>query len=343
MKILAIDTSCDETAVAVTEGRRILSNELFSQIQMHTDYGGVMPQIARRAHEEHIDAVVEKALKKAHMTMDDIDAVAVTFGPGLAIALGVGIDKAKELAQKHNKKLIAVNHMEGHIYSCFAQNSKGNPSEEMQFPYIVLLVSGSHTELVLFSDHCTYVVIGSTVDDAAGEALDKAARLIVDDMVYPGGPLIEQLAEKGDHNTYDFPRPMQYSKDLHFSYSGLKTSLRYVVEKMSTKERIGAMHNLAASFQAAAFDALMIKLEKACKQYGVWNVAVGGGVSANMLLRKKVRDLVTKNGGNVYFPTGKKLFGDNAGMIGIAGHFHAEKGDFVEDFETLQRVARPRL
>lgn len=343
MKILAIDTSCDETAVAVTEGRRILSNELFSQIHMHTEYGGVMPQVARRAHEEHIDAVVEKALKKAHVTMDDIDAVAVTFGPGLAIALGVGIDKAKVLAQKYSKKLIAVNHMEGHIYSCFAQNSQGNPSEEMTFPYIVLLVSGSHTELVLFSDHCTYEMVGSTVDDAVGEALDKAARLIVDDMVYPGGPLIEELAQKGDPKAYDFPRPMQYSKDLHFSYSGLKTSLRYVVEKMSVKERVGAMNNLAASFQAAAFDALLIKLEKACKQYGIWNVAVGGGVSANLLLRKKVRGLVTKNGGNVYFPTGKKLFGDNAGMIGIAAHFHAEKGDFVEDFEKLQRVARPRL
>lgn len=343
MKILAIDTSCDETAVAVTEGRRIFSNELFSQIQLHAEYGGVMPQIARRAHEEHIDAVVEKALKKARVTMQDIDAVAVTYGPGLAIALGVGIDKAKELAHKHHKKLIALNHMEGHIYSCFAQNSQGNPSEHMVFPYIVLLASGSHTELVIFSDHCTYTVIGATVDDAVGEALDKAARLIVDDMVYPGGPLIEKLAEKGDPNAYDFPRPMQHSKDLHFSYSGLKTSLRNVVEKMTAPERVAEMHNLAASFQMAAFDALLIKLEKACRHYGIWNVALGGGVSANALLRKKVRALVSKNRGAAHFPTSKKLYGDNAGMIGIAAHFHAEKGDFIEDFDALQRVARPRL
>ena len=343
MKILAIDTSCDETAAAVTEGRKILSNELFSQIQLHKEYGGVMPQLARRAHEEHIDEVIELALQKAHVTMNDIDAIAVTFGPGLAIALGVGIDAAKDLATKHTKKLIAVNHMEGHIYSCFAQNSKGNPAVDMNFPYIVALVSGAHTELVLFSDQCTYSIIGRTLDDALGEALDKAARLIVDEALYPGGPVIEELAKKGNPTAYSFPRPMQYSKDLDFSYSGLKTSLRYMIRSMSEQERIGSMHDLAASFQAAAFDALLIKLEKAMVQQNIFNVAVGGGVIANMLLRKEIQKLVHRYKGTVHFPTSKKVYGDNAGMIGIAAYFHAQKGDYVKDISLLERSARVQL
>ena len=233
--------------------------------------------------------------------------------------------------------------MEGHIYSCFAQNSGGNPMRKIEFPYLALLVSGSHTEIVLFTDHCTYSVIGSTCDDAVGEALDKAARLIVDEMVYPGGPVIERLALTGNAQAYDFPRPMQYSKDLNFSYSGLKTSLRNVVRSMNQSQRIAAMHNLAASFQEAAFDALCIKLHKAIDIYKINRVVVGGGVAANMLLRKKIRHLLRQKNGKVYFPTSKKMYGDNAAMIGIAAYYHTENGSYVYDMEKLERIARVSL
>ncbi len=343
MKILAIDTSCDETSAAVTDGRKILSNTLYSQIQLHAEYGGVMPQIARRAHEEHIDEVIERALKNARTSIENIDAIAVTYGPGLAIALGVGIEKAQDLAKKHEKKLIAVNHMEGHIYSCFAQNSAGNPDHQIVFPYLAVLVSGSHTEIVLFTDHITYKVVGSTLDDAVGEALDKAARLIIDDMVYPGGPVIERLALTGNPEAFSFPRPMQYSQDLNFSYSGLKTSLRNVVRSMTTAERVTAIHDLSASFQEAAFDAAIIKVEKAIVLHSIKNIVVGGGVAANALLRKKMKDLVSKYGGTVHFPVSKELYGDNAAMIGVAAYYHAQKQDFVEDIDSLERVARASL
>ncbi len=341
--ILAIDTSCDETSVAVTDGRKTLSNEMYSQVLEHKKWGGVLPLLAKRAHEERIDEVLERALKKARVTMDEIDAIAVTFGPGLAIALGVGIDKAKDLSSKYMKKLIAVNHMEGHIYSCFVQNSKGKPSFPIEFPYLAVLISGSHTELVIFKDHLIYEVIGETLDDAAGEALDKGARMIMNEHFYPGGPVIEKLALGGSKDAFRFPRPMKNSKDLNFSYSGLKTSLLYLLRDMSDEERVKRMPDLAASFQEAVFQSIFIKLEKAMDQYGLNRVIVGGGVSANDYLRKTMRELVAQRGGTVLFPPEKKLNGDNAAMIGVAAHFRMEQGFFVENEEDLKREARAHL
>jgi N6-L-threonylcarbamoyladenine synthase len=323
--ILAIDTSCDETSASVTDGRKALSNELYSQVLEHEKWGGVMPLLAKRAHEERIDGVIERALKKAHVTVDDVDAIAVTYGPGLAIALGVGINKAKELAEKHNKRLIAVNHMEGHIYSCFVQNSKGNPDFPFEFPYLAVLVSGSHTELVLFKDHLNYEVIGETLDDAAGEALDKGARMILNEHFYPGGPVIEKLARSGNKKAFPFPRPMMNSKDLHFSYSGLKTSLLYLLKTMTNKERIEKINDLAASYQEAVFQSIFIKLERAMDQYSINRIIVGGGVSANEYLRKCVRQIVHEKGGLALFPADKKLNGDNAAMIGVAAFYKAQK------------------
>ena len=217
MKILAIDTSCDETSVAVTDGRRVLSNVIYSQILIHKKWGGVVPSLAKRAHEERIDLVINESLKKVNLDpvsnsfppvlattarrrdpflfatqINKLDYVAVTQGPGLAVALEVGIRKAKELAEKYKKKLIAINHLEGHIYSPFVQNSRGNPDREFNFPYLVLIISGGHTEFVIFKNHLKYEVIGSTLDDAAGEALDKAAKLL--GLGYPGGAVIERLA-----------------------------------------------------------------------------------------------------------------------------------------------------
>ncbi len=339
MKILSIDTSCDETSVAVTEGQKILANKIYSQVLIHKKWGGVVPDLAKRAHEEHIDIVVNEVFKKVEQSK--IDAFAVTYGPGLAIALEVGILKAKELSTLYKKPLIAVNHMEGHIYSCFAQNSAGNPKSEFKFPYIALLISGGHTELVLFKDHGIYEILGQTVDDAAGEALDKAAKLI--GLGYPGGAVIETLALKGNKTFLKFPRPMKGSKDLNFSFSGLKTSFYYYYRELSDKDKTSQLYDLAASYQEAVFDSILHKLQKAIVQTGVSSLVVGGGVGANKYLRDRIRELAKKHSGSVRFPAYKYLYGDNAAMIGIAAHFKALKGDYVNDLTSLHRVPRLSL
>lgn len=342
MKILAIDTSCDETSVAVTSGRKILSNVMFSQIEIHKEWGGVVPNLAKWAHVERIDGIVQKSLDTAGLTMSEIDAIAVTYGPGLSVALGVGIAKAVELAKKYNKKIIPVNHMEGHIYSCFAQNATDESEMPIDFPYLVLLVSGKHTDLVLLKDHISYEILGKTLDDASGEALDKGARLILNSQIYPGGIIIEKMARSGDPKFINFPRPMIRSKDLLFSFSGLKTALFYQIRKMSDKERKLHENDLAASYQEAIFDSLIVKLKKAVKVTGVKNIVVGGGVAANQLLRSKIQELVDKNDGTVLFPH-KGLYGDNAAMIGIAGYYKAKKGMFAKNIDRIDRVPRASL
>ncbi len=389
MKILAIETSADETAAAVTDGRKVLSNVIFSQISTHTKWGGIYPALAKRAHEERIDWVVEECLRKlarsqnllaselvsrrtsgpvapsssleskgslrrsltqtstrgvnlSSLLLNSIDYIAVTYGPGLAVALEVGIKKAKELAQQYNKKLIAVNHLEGHIYSSFIQNSKGNPRRDFHFPYLVLIVSGGHTEIVLWKDHLKYEILGETRDDAAGEALDKATKML--GLGYPGGPVIERLAsEVGNKDFYNFPRPMIKSKNLDFSFSGLKTSFYYFTSKMTEKERTSKIRELASSFQIAIFDTIVIKIDMAIKQTGINRLVVGGGVIANLYLRKLLRNLVSKHKGQVYFPPYKYLTGDNAAMIGVVAFYKAEKEMFIENIERLDRVPRLSL
>ncbi len=341
MKILAIETSADETAAAVTDGRRVLSNVIYSQILTHAKWGGIYPALAKRAHEEKIDPVVNKAVEKINIK-NDIDYIAVTYGPGLAIALEVGIKKAKELATKYNKKIIAVNHLEGHIYSCFVQNRNGNPNYEFEFPYLAFIISGGHTEIVLFKDHCTYEILGETLDDAAGEALDKAAKML--GLGYPGGPVIEQLAKQaGNKDYYGFPRPMLKSNNLDFSFSGLKTSFFYYLKKISEKEKIKNLKQLASSYQEAAFETLEKKLEFAIKKTGINRIVVGGGVSANQYLRAKLRSLLRKHKGSVLFPPFKYLTGDNAIMIGVAAYYKAQKNQFVGTIEELDRVPRLSL
>ena len=386
MKILAIDTSCDETAAAITDGRRVLSNVIYSQVLLHKKWGGVVPSIAKRAHEERIDFVVENALSNfrrstkilsrlnsslvekglvKHLVsknfvsrlFEEIDAIAVTQGPGLAVALEVGIKKAKELAKKYQKKLIAVNHLEGHIYSAFVQNSQGNPKRDFKFPYLALIISGGHTEFVVFKNHLEYQVIGETLDDAAGEALDKAAKLL--GLGYPGGPVLERLAKEVENKDFhNFPRPMLKSNDLNFSFSGLKTSFYYFLKSNDfvsrfrrdqtgspirsgmTKESKFNLRQLASSFQEAVFDTLIKKTEKAIKQTGINRLVVGGGVIANFHLRQLFRKLVGKHHGEVLFPTYKYLTGDNAAMIGVVAGYKAEKDLFVKNIDELDRIPR---
>jgi len=340
MNILAIDTSCDETAAAITQGRRILSNVVYSQVLLHKQWGGVMPSLAKRAHEERIDSIVALAIKKSHIPWEEIDVVAVTQGPGLAIALGVGILTAQQLAQKYDKPLIGINHLEGHLYSVFAQNSTGKPRREIIFPLLGMIISGGHTEFVLWKDYLTYELLGATVDDAAGEALDKAGKLL--GLGYPAGAVIERLAETVSHeDRYTFPRPMKYSKDLNFSFSGLKTSFYYYLKTISEEEKNTNIAFLASSFQEAVFDIILYKAEQAMQKTGVKRLVIGGGVSANRYLRKRFRTLVKKHEGTVYFPSIKSLTGDNAAMIGIAAWKKAE-GRFFSNSD-IQREPRMKI
>jgi N6-L-threonylcarbamoyladenine synthase len=341
MIILSIDTSCDETAAAITDDRRVLSNVIYSQVLLHKKWGGVVPSIAKRAHEERINFVVEETFRrvgnKNFCSLQNIDAIAVTQGPGLAVALEVGIKKAKEIAKKYQKKLMSINHLEGHIYSAFVQNGQGNPKRDFKFPYLALIISGGHTEFAVFKNHLEYRVIGSTLDDAAGEALDKAAKLL--GLGYPGGPVIERLAKEVDNQDFHhFPRPMLKSNNLNFSFSGLKTSFYYFLKK--NPNQTSKVKLLASSFQEAVFDTLIKKTEKAIKQTGINRLIIGGGVIANMRLKKLMKDLVKKYQGEVLFPSYKYLTGDNAAMIGVVAGFKAKKGLFVKDIDELDRLPR---
>ncbi len=323
MKILSIDTSCDETAVSVTEDTKILSNIIWSQASAHAKFGGVMPSLAQRMHEERIGWVIKKALGKFDIARD-IDVVAVTIGPGLSIALGVGINKAKELAKKYNKKLIAVNHLEGHTLSSFA-----NRKVDLKFPSIGLVVSGGNTILVKINKIGTYETLAQTTDDALGEALDKGARML--GLGYPGGAILEKMARLGNSKVYKLPIPIAgQEKRKIFTYSGLKTALSRLVEseKPLTKEKI---YNLAATFQDAAFEHLIrvIKFIIRNSEFQVEDFLVGGGVAANVQLRTRLRRLGNEFNIKIHFPYSNKLYGDNAAMIGVAAFFKADRKEFI--------------
>lgn len=322
MKILAIETSCDETCAAVVEGTKILSNVVYSQVDLHKEFGGVVPSIAKRAHEEKIDWVINKAL------VTDVDAIAVTVGPGLAIALEVGIRHAKELAKKLGKPLIAVNHIEGHVLSGL--------TSEVRFPAMALVVSGGHTELILIEEIGKYKILAETMDDALGEALDKAARML--GLGYPGGAELEKRALLGDAKKYPLPLPMARSKKLAFSYSGLKTAMWRLVNQLSDQQ----VNDLAAVFQWRAFEHLLRITKKVMEKYPTRDLLVGGGVAANQTLRNELEKLGLELGINVHFPA-KGLYGDNAAMIGIAASFKAAKKQFVKDFDSVDRLPRWRI
>ncbi len=349
--ILSIDTSCDETSASVTDGRKVLSNVISSQINIHKKYGGVFPALAKRAHEARIDYVVQKAIDiaKRYCQKFQIEAIAVTQGPGLAVALEVGIKKAKKLAVDNSFPLVAINHLEGHIYSCLAENSRGIPHKEFIFPTLCLIVSGGHTQLTLMKNHGVYETIGATLDDACGEALDKAAKILK--LGYPGGPIIEKLSEqflskskvKSQKSKFILSQPLREKANLDFSYSGLKTQFLYLVEKMTDEELGKNLHGLAFSFQAACFEQVLRKTSQAIKVYQPKMLVCGGGVISNKYLRKLLRKLGRENKLPVLFPPYKKLITDNAAMIGIAAYYKMQRNDFIKDIEKLDREPRMSL
>jgi len=320
VRILGIESSCDETAASVVEnGRIILSNVVASQVDLHARYGGIFPEVASRQHIKTIYAIIEQALQQAHLTLEEIDAIAVTRGPGLPGSLVVGINVAKGMSLTSGIPLIGINHLEGHLYSAWLYPLDGTPTPEPQFPLLALIVSGGHTEIILMSDHLTYQRLGATQDDAAGEAFDKVARLL--DLSYPGGPAIQAAAQDGNPLFINFPRAwMEGTWD--FSFSGLKTSVLREVRRREQFESPLPVANLAASFQAAVVDVLVTKTIQAAKDYGAKDILVAGGVSANRALRQSFQ-LRSKN--PVHIPP-LYLCTDNAAMIAGAGYFRFQKG-----------------
>jgi N6-L-threonylcarbamoyladenine synthase len=339
MKILAIETSCDDTCAAVLDGERILSNVISSQIDLHQKWGGVVPDIAKRAHMERIEPVIMEALKKAKTKIEDIEVIGASLGPGLAIALGIGVNKAKEWAIKYNKKLVAVNHIEGHILANLLQNKAGKPERKIEFPALALTASGGHTKLVLIKKIGKYEVVGETLDDAAGEALDKAAKMM--GLGYPGGPILERLAKTGDIKFLDLPHPLADKKILDYSFSGLKTSFYYKIKDWPKDRVFKNINNLAATFQNAVFETLLRKFKLAIEKYEPKTILASGGVLANLELRKRLRKLAKEKQLPLLMPFKKELNTDNAAMIGIVAYYKALKGEFVKDIEKLDR--NPRL
>ena len=356
--IIAIDTSCDDTSVAISEDRKIIANVFWSKLKVHSDWGGVVPSEAKRQHAEFLNPAIEEAFKQANLTINDIDYIAVTYGPGLAIALEAGIDKAKELATKYNKKIIAVNHMIGHIYANLALDIEGKPlssiKNDFEFPSLALTISGGHTDLYIMNGHLQFTHIGQTIDDAIGESFDKVGRML--GMGFPAGAKIEKAAELGDPDAYKFPTPMSQTDDFNWSYSGLKTAVLYEIHKQigdySTKPQKNTfkledaskfltaqtINDIAASFQKAATKALTIKLQKAIKHYKPKAFIVGGGVIANQYVRSQIQKICDENHIPLSFPEPMWLCTDNAAMIAIAAHFYADNQNFVKDLKTLDRI-----
>ena len=311
--ILAIESSCDETAAAVVRnGREVLSNIISSQIALHTLYGGVVPEIASRKHIEKINQVIEEALKQANMTLDEIDAIGVTYGPGLVGALLVGVAEAKAIAYAAKKPLIGVHHIEGHISANYIEN------KDLEPPFACLVVSGGHTHLVVVEDYGKYKILGRTRDDAAGEAFDKVARAI--GLGYPGGPKIDKLSKEGNPEAITFPRAHIAESVYDFSFSGLKSAVLNYLNgaKMKGEEIVAA--DVAASFQKAVTDVLVEHAMMAVKEYGFDKLAIAGGVASNSTLRREMELACEKNNVKFYHPS-PILCTDNAAMIGAAAYY----------------------
>jgi N6-L-threonylcarbamoyladenine synthase len=328
MLTLGIESSCDDTSASVLrDGTIIESNIIASQHDIHSIYGGVVPELACRRHIENIGVVVSEALDKAAVSIEDIDLVCVTQGPGLVVALLVGLSYAKGLAYGMGLPLVGVNHLEGHILSVFLEK------RDINFPYMALLVSGGHTEIYLVKNFGEYSLLGQTRDDAAGEALDKGAKLL--GFSYPGGPEIEKAANMGDPNSISFPRSYLDKGSFDFSFSGVKTSLRNYLQKTSSPPAEKELFDIAASYQEAVFDVLVKKVIDAANEKNVKTIVIAGGVAANKTLRQKLSEKALAEGIETSFPT-PKLCTDNAAMIALAGyHKFIKQPEKYRDFAKL--------
>lgn len=330
--ILGIESSCDDTSASILKNTAILSNIIASQ-KIHEEYGGVVPELASRAHQQNIIPVVDAAIKKAGIKKEDIDAIAFTRGPGLLGSLLVGTSFAKAFSLAMAIPLIDVNHMKGHVLAHFIDDDN---KEKPKFPFLCLTVSGGHTQIVLVKDYLEMEVIGTTIDDAAGEAFDKSAKLL--GFPYPGGPLIDKHAQDGNPKRFEFSKPS--IKNYDFSFSGLKTSILYFIQKEESKNPAFVQENLAdlcASIQYTIIEILLKKLKKAAKELNIKEIAIAGGVSANKGLRRALEITANELGWNIYVPK-LEFCTDNAAMIAITGKFMLEKGLFAD--QSITALAR---
>jgi len=328
MYVLGVETSCDETSVSVVkDGKEVLSNEVLSQIDIHKEYVGVVPEIASREHIKGITYVFDKAINDAKLSYEDIDLIAVTEGPGLIGSLLIGVNAAKTISLNYNIPIIGVHHITGHIYASNIQN-------DMEFPLIALVVSGGHTELILMKEHFSFEKLGETQDDAVGEAYDKIARVL--GLPYPGGPVVDRLSRQGI-DEYHFPRPMLDTDDFNFSFSGLKSHVINLHHNMLQRNEIINVENFCRSFQEAVTDVLVAKTIKAKNKYKVKQIVVAGGVAANSGLREKMKNSIIDI--PVHFPK-MAYCTDNAAMIAVAGYFKYMKN---KHFDNLMLNGSSRL
>ena len=316
--ILAIESSCDETAAAVVKnGREVLSNIISSQIALHTLYGGVVPEIASRKHIEKINQVIEAALAEAKMTLEDMTAVAVTYGPGLVGALLVGVAEAKAVAYGAKKPLVGIHHIEGHVSANFIEHPDLEP------PFVCLIVSGGHTHLVIVRDYGEFEIIGRTMDDAAGEAFDKVARAV--GLGYPGGPKVDRAAKEGNPHAIEFPRARVGGSEYDFSFSGMKSAVLNYINQAQMKGEAISVPDLCASFQNAVVDVLVSRAVAAVKEFGFDKLAIAGGVASNSALREGMRKACEREGLKLYYPS-PIYCTDNAAMIGAAAYYEYING-----------------
>ena len=316
MKTLGIETSCDETAVGIVEDRKILSNVIFSQAKLHAPFGGVVPEIASRHHIENLPLIVDEALQKADLRLNEIDGVAATYTPGLLGALLVGLQYGKALALALNKPFVGVNHLEGHLNAVFLEN------ENIEYPYLGLIVSGGHTHLYLVKEFGSYPLLGKTRDDALGEAYDKVAKLL--GLGYPGGPRLEKEALKGNPKAFRLTPPKLGEGTLEFSFSGVKTACLLLVKKQNGNLSQNFIQDLAASFQEMVTDFITARLDQAAKKYKIKNMIMTGGVAANQTLRKKIQTLATGEGYKVWIPS-IPMCTDNGAMIAYVGGLYLQR------------------